>query len=83
MDLTAQHDSDKDANRQPGAKAGTLLGVSLPASEKEIEITPEMIHAGASVLNEISIDLAEGYARAADVAESVFRAMSRARSSSL
>jgi hypothetical protein len=48
-------------------------------SNKEIEITPEMIEAGARELDVfVAQDLAEGWINRWEVAEAVYRAMNRA-----
>jgi hypothetical protein len=71
MDLTAQNDSVNHSDRQAGAD--------------DIEITPEMIKAGAEELNGfVAQDLADGFITRWEVAEAVHRAMLRvARSKTL
>ncbi len=47
----------------------------------EIEITPEMIEAGAQILDlDTCLNLVEGYARFPDVLAEIYRKMDRARS---
>jgi hypothetical protein len=49
--------------------------MSAPRPADKIEITEEMIAAGARVIDDIRIDLTDGFVSPADVAEAVFLAM--------
>ena len=56
------------------------MDTNRPMEVHKIEVTPEMVAAGASELEGgVAIDLAEGWIGAGDVAVAVYRAMYQAK----